>query len=226
MNKKAVLDLVKARSATKKAIRTAPTRGSKSFGVGLTDLRKLAREIGRDHELAKELWQSDIHELRILSLLIDDPKLITREQVERQVEELDEPILGHVFSSCDASLSRVPFVVELATDWIDSSDKTRRSCGYGLLSEIAASKKKSAPEDSFFLGYIDRIGRQYENKGVVEGAYALLCMGKRNKTLNAAALKVAKKIGPIEYESDKKCDPFDVADHLQKDHLKRRLGIL
>lgn len=225
-SKKQVLELVKARSKSKKAIRTAPTKGSKTYGVGLTELRKLGREIGRDHELARELWQSDIHELRILSLLIDDPKLITREQVEKQVEELDEPVLGHVFSSCDASLSRVPFVVELATDWIDSKDKARRKCGYGLLSEIAGSKKKDAPDDAFFLGYIDRIGQHYDDKGLIEGAYALLCMGKRNKKLNAAALKVARKIGPVAFEGDSKCEPFDVAAHLTKDHLKRRLGIL
>jgi len=65
----------------------------------------------------------------------------------------------------------------------------------------------------------------YAKSGGVEGAYALLCMGKRNKTLNAAALKVARAIGPIEYEGDKKCAPFDVAEHLTKGHLKRRLGI-
>lgn len=116
-------------------------------------------------------------------------------------------------------------MVELAVDWIDSKDKTRRSCGYGLLSEIASSKKKSTPDDSFFLEYIDRIHKNYVDTGKVEGAYALLCMGKRNKKLNAAALKAAKVIGPIEYEGDKKCAPFDIADHLTRDHLKRRLGI-
>lgn len=225
MKKSQVLNLVREQAASQKAIRTGPSSSRKSYGVGLTDLRKLAKKIGRDHVLALELWQSDIHELRILSLLIDDPKLITPEQVEKQVEELDEPVLSHVFSSCDASLSRVPFVVELATDWIDSKDKARRKCGYGLLSEIAGSKKQNAPDDTFFLSYIDRIGRTYENKGLVEGAYALLCMGKRNKKLNAAALKVAKKIGPIDYDGDGKCEPFDVAGHLTKEHLKRRLGI-
>ncbi|MDA0689321.1 MAG: DNA alkylation repair protein, partial [Proteobacteria bacterium] len=167
MKKSQVLNLVREQAASQKAIRTGPSSSRKSYGVGLTDLRKLAKKIGRDHVLALELWQSDIHELRILSLLIDDPKLITREQVEKQVGELDEPVLSHVFSSCDASLSRVPFVVELATDWIDSKDKARRKCGYGLLSEIAGSKKQNAPDDTFFLSYIDRIGRTYEDKGLV-----------------------------------------------------------
>jgi len=225
MNKKQVIDLVKEASKTKKAIRSGPKGESKSYGVGLTDLRKLAKQVGRDHELALELWASDVHEARVLGLLIDDPKQISREQAEQQVDELNEPILAHVFSSCDASLAKVPFVAQLADDWIRSKDKTRRRCGYGLLSEIAADKRKSAPEDGYFLEHIERIRAKFADKGEVEGAYALLCMGKRNKKLNAAALKVAKLIGPIEYEGDKKCDPFDVVDHLTKDHLKRRLGI-
>jgi len=225
MNINQAIDLLKANSNSSKAIRTGPSGKSKSFGIGLTQLRKLARKIGRDHSLALELWNSDIYEARILGLLIDDPKAISREQAEKQVENLDEPVLAHVFSSCDASLAKVPFIVELASDWIDSRDDVRRSCGYGLLSEIAGSKKKSAPDDAFFLRYIDRIHQNYVDNGVVEGAYALLCIGKRNKKLNAAALKVAKVIGPIEYGGDRKCEPFDVAGHLTKDHLKKRLGI-
>ncbi len=225
MSKKDVIELLKASSASGKAIRSAARGNTKSFGIGLTDLRKLARKIGRDHKLALELWDSDIYEARILGLLIDDPKLITREQAEEQVENLDEPIYAHVFSSCDASLSRAPFIVELAEDWIASRDKVRRRCGYGLLSEIASSKKRSAPDDEFFLGYVDHIHKNYVDNGVVEGAYALLCIGKRNKKLNAAALKVARVIGPVEYDGDKKCDPFDIEGHLTKDHLKKRLGI-
>lgn len=225
MNKAQVLELLKASSKGQKAIRTGPRGSTRSYGIGLTELRKIARKIGRDHALALELWKSDVYEARILGLLIDDPKQITRAQAEKQVEDLDEPVLAHVFSSCDASLAKVPYIVELAADWIDSKDKVRRSCGYGLLSEIAGSKKKGAPDDAFFLKYVDRIHQTFLASGKVEGAYALLCIGKRNIKLNAAALKVAREIGPVEYEGDRKCEPFDVAGHLSKDHLKRRLGI-
>ena len=44
----------------------------KSFGIGLTVLRKLAKQIGRDHELALQLWESDIYDAKIISLLIDE----------------------------------------------------------------------------------------------------------------------------------------------------------
>ena len=87
----------------------------KSFGIGLTVLRKLAKQIGRDHVLALTLWESEIYDARIISLLIDDPKQITREQAEAQVENLNQGHLEHVFSSCGAPLAMTPFVVTMVT---------------------------------------------------------------------------------------------------------------
>ena len=63
--------------------------GLKSYGLGLTILRKYAKSIGRDAKLAKSLWKSDIYEMKIISILIDDPKAMTTEQAERQVEDLE-----------------------------------------------------------------------------------------------------------------------------------------
>ena len=38
------------------------TGGMRSFGIGLTRLRKLAKRIGRDRELALDLWKSDVYD--------------------------------------------------------------------------------------------------------------------------------------------------------------------
>ena len=59
-----------------------------SFGIGLTQLRKLAKQIGRDHNLALELWDCNNYDAKVIGLLIDEPAKITREQAEQQVEEL------------------------------------------------------------------------------------------------------------------------------------------
>lgn len=198
----------------------------KSFGIGLTVLRKLAKQVGRNRELALKLWESNIYDVKIIALLIDDPKQITREQVEVQVEQLNQGHLAHVFSSCDASLAKTSFVVELAIDWINSKDRMRKSCGYGLLYEISKSKKKSAPNDDFFLERINEIDKSFHSEHLlVKGAMggALMGMGKRNKVLNAAALKVAREIGPIPVESNgKACEPFNVVKHLTSDYLKKK----
>ena len=37
-----------------------------SFGIGLTQLRKLARKVGRNHRLAERLWKSDNYDAKII----------------------------------------------------------------------------------------------------------------------------------------------------------------
>jgi 3-methyladenine DNA glycosylase AlkD len=201
----------------------------KSFGIGLTVLRKLAKQIGRDHALALVLWESDVYDAKTIALLIDDPKQITRGQAERQVEQLQRGLFSHVFSSCDAALAKTPFVVELASDWIRSTDVERRCCGYGLLYEVSKSKKKSAPDDAFFLERIKHIKTSFHGEPRrVQGSMggALMGMGKRSARLNAAALKVARAIGPIHIGSDDRhCEPFDVVKHLTSDYIKKKLNV-
>ncbi|MEM1449226.1 MAG: DNA alkylation repair protein [Planctomycetota bacterium] len=202
------------------------TGGLKSHGIGLTRLRKYAKELGRDPRLAAQLWKTKVYEAKVLSLLIDDPKTMTIEQAERQVEELQGGHLAHVFSSCDATLAKTPFVVELLQTWVVSDDPVRRSCGYGLLYEVSKWKKKSAPDEAAFLAHVERIDERYPDESIpvlMAMAGALLGIGKRTKKLNAAALKVAKKIGPIEFDRTGRCDPFDVAKHLASDYAKSRL---
>ena len=153
MKKPEVIALIKA-NRDERGIRhwnerCAKDSNLKGFGIGLTRLRKMAKQIGRNHELAEQLWKSDVYEARIIALLIDDPKVITREQVEQQVEQLAGGHLAHVFSSCDAPLSKTPFVRELADKWMENEDPVRRRCGFGLLYELSKSKKKTAPDDNY-----------------------------------------------------------------------------
>lgn len=202
--------------------------GLESFGIGLTKLRKFAKTVGSDPKLAKQLWQARVYEMKIIALLIDDPKTLTIEQAEAQVEQLQGGELAHVYSSCDATLAKAPFVVELADKWIKSKDPVRRRCGYGLLYEISKSKKKSAPQEEYFLGHIAHIATEYPEQStavLMSMAGALMGIGKRSKGLNAAALKVATKIGPIDFDPDGRCEPMDVTKHLTSDGLQRKLGI-
>lgn len=201
----------------------------KSFGIGLTVLRKLAKQIGRDRALALELWESDIYDARIIAILIDDPKQITKAQVEMQVNDLRQGHLSHVFSSCGAPLAKTPFVVELLVDWIKSEDTMRKSCGYGLLYEVSKSKTKKVPDDAFFIERIEEIEKTFHkepNSIQASMGGALMGMGKRSATLNAAALKLAKSIGLIQIDIDgSNCEPFDVAKHLTSDYIKKKLGV-
>ncbi len=202
-------------------------RKLKSFGIGLTQLRKLAKQIGRDHKLAQQLWKSDVYDAKIIGLLIDDPKQLSREQAEEQVEGLQGGMFSHVFASCDATLAKTPFAFELACDWMESKDDMRRRCGYALLYELSKKNIKEM-DDPYLLGRIDHIRRAIHGEEMwVREAMggALMGIGKRNKKLNKAAISAAKAIGPIDidYGDDNSCEAVNVLKHLTSDYLKKKL---
>ena len=201
-----------------------------SYGIGLSQLRKLAKKIGCNHKLARQLWQSKVYDAKIIALLVDDPKQLTREQVEQQVENLNGGYLAHVFSACGATLPKAPFAFELACDWRGHKDSIRRRCAWGLIYEMSKFKGKKAPDEAFFGECIQRIQNSIHTEDdmwVRESMNcALMGIGKRNKSLNKAAIRAAKAIGPvdIDYGDDNRCEPMDVLKHLTSDYLKQKLG--
>src|SRR5690606_29951405 len=127
-----------------------------------------------------------------------------------------------------ATLAKAPFAVELADAWVRSDGPVRRDCGYGLLYEAAKLSGKKAPDEAFFLRHVARIGERIDHEPErvrLSMATALMGIGKRSATLNAAALEVARAAGPIEFTSASgKCEPFDVVKHLDNDRLRRKFA--
>lgn len=204
------------------------TAGFSSFGMGLTVHRKLAKQIEKNHELAWQLWQTDNYDAKVIGLLIDEPKKVTREQAEAQVEELGIGLLTHVFSSCDATLAKSPIAFELAQDWLEHVDPMRRRCAYGLIYELS-KKNSKAINDEFYRSIIKKIEQEILLEPIsmrVSMGAALMGIGKRNKELNQQAVRVAEAIGPIDFNEDgQKCEPMDVVKHLTSDYLKQKLGV-
>ncbi|MEM9529505.1 MAG: DNA alkylation repair protein [Pseudomonadota bacterium] len=231
MTKKDVLDLLKANKnerGVENWKRLASESGLKSFGIGLTVLRKLAKQVGKDHDLALKLWATDIYDAKVIALLIDEPKRMTREQIEAQVEDLSGGYLAHVFSSCGATLAKTSFGRDVAEEWMTSKDPVRRRCAYGLQYEYSKSKAKSAPDDRYFLTVVDRIDKEFADQDIdvqmAMGA-AIMGIGMRSKPLHGPALKVARKICPIDFDPTGKCDPFDAVKHLTSDRVKEKLKL-
>jgi hypothetical protein len=106
------------------------------------------------------------HDAKIIGLLIDDPKQLTRDQVEKQVDGTGPGMLSHVLSSCDATLPKSPVAFEIAKGWMASRDpvrhrqtqqKAQRRCDQGRKSnrpdslqrrgqEVRADERAQAPD--------------------------------------------------------------------------------
>jgi 3-methyladenine DNA glycosylase AlkD len=61
---------------------------AQTLGVSIPTLRSIAKDIGRNHPLALELWRSGMHEARILASMIADPRLVSPEHMEDWVNDL------------------------------------------------------------------------------------------------------------------------------------------
>jgi len=52
-----------------------------AFGVSVYELRRMAKALGADHDLALALWDTGNHAARMLASMVDDPAAVTEAQM-------------------------------------------------------------------------------------------------------------------------------------------------
>ena len=174
----------------------------KTYGVSIPYLRKNAREIGTDHELARQLWASDIRETRILASMIDDPEMVTEEQMERWAENFN---YWEVCDQCCQNVfEKTRFAYQKAVEWSSSDKEFIKRAGFVLMARLAVKDKRM--EDKQFEEFLEIITRKaYDSRNYVKKAvnWALRQTGKRNLNLNKKAIETAKEIQRIDSRSAK-----------------------
>jgi 3-methyladenine DNA glycosylase AlkD len=167
------------------------------FGIRAPVLREIARQHRRDHALAVELWATAVHEARVIATLVDDPRQVTRGQMERWARECDN--WGATDACCCVLFDRTPFAIEKAYAWSARRAEYVKRCGFVLMAGLAVHRKE-LPDDVFlkFLPVIRREstdGRNFVKKAV---NWALRQIGKRNPRLRRAAMAEARRIAQID----------------------------
>jgi 3-methyladenine DNA glycosylase AlkD len=167
------------------------------FGIRAPVLREIARRHRRNHALALELWGTAVHEARVIATLVDDPRQVTRGQMERWVRECDN--WGATDACCCVLFDRTPFAIEKAHAWSTRRAEYVKRCGFVLMAGLAVHRKE-LPDDVFlrFLPVIRREstdGRIFVKKAV---NWALRQIGKRNPRLRRAAMAEARRIARID----------------------------
>src|ERR1035437_4711475 len=82
---------------------------SNAYGVKVPLLRQLAKKLGKNHELALELWKTEVHEARLLATMIDDPKQVTENQFDRWVGDFNS---WDMCDQCCGLFSKTPYALE------------------------------------------------------------------------------------------------------------------
>lgn len=166
---------------------------ARAYGVSTPAMRKIAREIGREHRLACELWKSGVREGRILAAMIADPELTTPAMMNRWARQIDS---WDICDGCCIDLFRkTPFAWEKAVEWSASQAEFVKRAGFALMATLAVHDKQ-AP-DRNFLKLLARIEREaWDDRNFVKKAvnWALRQIGKRNPRLRKAAMKSAARL--------------------------------
>jgi 3-methyladenine DNA glycosylase AlkD len=177
-------------------------QSSNSFGVSVPKLRTLAREVGRDHQLALELWETGLHDARLLAPMIDDPRQVTVAQMEKWVRDFDS---WDVVDGCCGNLfDKTPFAVAKANDWCRREAEYEKRAGFVLMAELAVHDKNA--KDQVFLEFLPLIiAGASDKRNFVKKAvnWSLRQIGKRNLRLNRAAISTALKIQKMESGASK-----------------------
>lgn len=186
-------------------------RTDKAYGVSIPKIRNLAKKIGKQHDLAEQLWKTGIHEARILAGMIDDPTKVTEAQMERWAGDFDS--WDVVDGACGNLLDRTRFAVSKAYDWSTRNEEYVKRAGFVLMAELAVHDKKAA--DKVFLDFLPVIVREStDDRNFVRKAvnWSLRQIGKRNTALNKAAVRTAETIQKI----DSKAARWIAADALRE----------
>ncbi|QEC80555.1 DNA alkylation repair protein [Mucilaginibacter ginsenosidivorax] len=175
---------------------------SRALGVKLPNLRKLAKSIKKDHLLAQQLWDTGIHEARIIASLVDDPKMVTGQQIDNWTSDfyswdLCDQVCGNLFD-------RTTFAIPKAIEFSARDEEYIKRAGFVLMAEYAIHNKLAT--DDVFLPFFSLIEREaWDNRNFVKKAvnWALRQIGKRNNTLKMEAIATANRILKQNHKSAK-----------------------
>jgi 3-methyladenine DNA glycosylase AlkD len=165
----------------------------KAHGISSPVLHQLARHIGKNHRLARQLWTSGIHEARILAALIGESEKVTAAEMDRWARDFNS--WDVVDSTCCYLYSGSKHAWKKAAAWSCHREEFIKRAGFSLVAYLTY-KDKTAP-DARFMTFLRAIEREaHDERHFVKKAvnWALRNIGKRNRRLNREAIRCAQKI--------------------------------
>jgi 3-methyladenine DNA glycosylase AlkD len=179
----------------------------RALGIKVTDLRKLARRIEKGHELAHQLWETGIHEARLLATMVDVPPAVTEKQMESWAADFDS--WDMVDQACNNLFRKTPFAHTKAVQWADRKEEFVKRAGFALMAVLAVHDRSSG--DTVFKKYLAVVERESsDERNFVKKAvnWALRQIGKRDHQSWKMAMATISRIT----EQDSKSARWIAAD--------------
>ena len=193
----------------------------KRLGVKVPQMRKIAKQTGKDHHLALALWDTGIAEAMIVASMLDIPAEVTETQMEAWVVDFNSwDVCDQV---CMNLFDKTPLAWQKVRDWSQREEQYVKRAAYALIACLAWHDKHAPDENFIDLLPLIKTGasdeRNYVKKAV---SWSLRNIGKRNSTLNAIALQTAHDLKEMDSKPARWIGSDAVRD-LTSDATKRRL---
>lgn len=168
-----------------------------ALGVPMAAIQAIGKRIGRQHALAPELWDSGIHEARLLVAFVADPTRLSGTQMDRWCRDFDNWAVCDTL--CFHLFDRTPHAWAKARPWSRRRGEFEKRAAFALLAGLAVHDKQ-APDELFADGLrlVEEAAadpRNFVRKAV---SWALRAIGQRRAAMYAPAIALARRLAASE----------------------------
>lgn len=173
-----------------------------TLGISTVILRKMAKDIGKNQKLSLGLWDSGIHEAKLLAAFIGESDKVTEKQMEKWVKDIDSWDVCDQL--CSSLFDKTSFAYKKIYQWVKREEEFVRRTGFVLMATLSVHDKKASNKK--FEEFFPLIKKySIDERNFVKKAinWALRQIGKRNLVLNKKAIKLARQIQKIDSKSSR-----------------------
>jgi 3-methyladenine DNA glycosylase AlkD len=189
--------------------------GDDLYGASFADLRKLAKRIGKDHDLALHLWDSGNVDARILATMVADPRELKSSTVNKWLEDVHYYVLSDQLAEL---ISRSPIAIKKMEQLMASPGEFQRACSYTVLASVLKNGVAVPDEDcSRYLRAIAAEVHDSPNRARYSMNNAVIVIGVYKPSLTSEAKATAARIGKVLVDhGDTSCKTPDAVTYIRK----------
>ncbi|MGE0552451.1 MAG: DNA alkylation repair protein [Gemmatimonadales bacterium] len=184
------------------------------LGVSYAAMKTLLKRLGTDHDLARALWKTGVHEARVVATKVADPARLSRAEVERWLDGVSDYIVADALSGL---VARVPDGLAWASEWIESEAEFVSAAGWNVLNVRALEGGLSEAEAKRLLARIKKGIKRAPNRTRYAMNGALIGIGGAMPALSEQAVSVARAIGQVEVDhGETSCKTPDAESYIAR----------
>ena len=184
------------------------------YGVNYADLKPLVKKIGRNHDVALGLWDSGVHDARVVATMIAEPEKMTRGDVERWLSDCTNYVITEAVAGV---ASKMPDGLEIARSWIEQGGEWTTTAGWSVVASNGAMGTLTSHDVDGLLAKIQEGIHAQPNRTRHAMNNVLISIGGYEASLRPRVLAVARAIGTVHVDhGETGCVTPDASTYIAK----------